>query len=44
MKHTQAFYDEIRAKKAAYKEECIADHNAEKAAYRKLFYEAMARR
>jgi hypothetical protein len=44
MAHTQAYYDEIRAKIAAHKQRCIADHNAEKEAYRKLFYEAMAYR
>lgn len=39
MTHTQAYYDELRAKKAAQKKEYTDDRKEEKAAYRKLFYE-----
>jgi hypothetical protein len=37
MIHTQAFYDEIREKKAAQKKEYRDNREEERAAYRKIF-------
>jgi hypothetical protein len=39
MTHTQAYYDEIRAQKAARVKEYKDNRGEEKAAYRKLFNE-----
>jgi hypothetical protein len=39
MIHTKAFYEERRAKKEAQRKEYKDNHEEERAAYRKLFYE-----